>query len=103
MDQESYTVMLDRNGNRSIKSFDQKWIRKTSELITEDVHQKIRYLKVWRLRVLTLRELLIDGYSVFVSDVDSLWNKKIELNTLPGNFDIIYAVCHGLPSNQSGT
>ena len=48
--------------------------------------------KVWKIRMEVTVELLKQGYSVLLSDIDCLWLKYIDVETLPMNFDIIYSI-----------
>ena len=78
---------------------------KNSNLVTESqygkassfIGQKSLKIEIWRLRLITTYELLREGYSVFLTDVDSLWNYYVDLDDLPNNFDAIHAVAGDYP------
>ena len=55
--------------------------------------------KVWKMRVDVTRKLLKQGYSVLQSDIDSLWLKHVDLDTLPLNFDIIQSTAEKFPDH----
>ena len=53
---------------------------------------------VWRQRVLMTLTLLKEGWTIMLTDVDSLWMKHVDIvNGLPKNFDVIHAVAGGWP------
>jgi hypothetical protein len=56
--------------------------------------------KVWKIRVDVTIKLLKQGYSVFQSDIDSLWLKYIDLDSLPLNFDILWSIAGKFPPAQ---
>ena len=96
MDQESHKNITE---STVWKTETKRWVYETTELlpgnfnISKDSFKTLYLNKIWKLRIMTLRELFLDGYSVFISDIDSIWNKKVELKDLPSNFDMIAAVC----------
>ena len=55
--------------------------------VSEEKDKGQRLRKIWKMRIDTVYELLLKGYSVFITDVDSVWLKYINLDSLPKNFD----------------
>lgn len=65
----------------------------------EDKAQRIgNQHKIWKIRIDVVESLLLEGYSVLVSDVDAIWMKHIDLDSFPMNFDSIFTVAGGMPT-----
>ena len=55
--------------------------------------------KIWRTRIARTVFLLKNNYNVFLTDVDSLWNRYVDLEKLPGEFDSFHALAGGFPDS----
>ena len=64
---------------------------------SEKHHGKNELNQLWKLRIHKIYHLLSEGYSVFLADVDSLWNYHVDLEKLPSNFDVIHSVADNHP------
>ena len=56
---------------------------------------------IWSLRIQKVLELLEAGFNVFLTDVDSIWLKYMELSSLPDGVDVIHAKCPSWPKQVS--
>lgn len=86
LDHETF-YELTFHGYRTILP-DEKLLKKMSDVKLAD--KPITRL-IWTVRLSAMKDLIIKGFNVMISDVDSIWIKYQNLNLLPTGFDSFHA------------
>ena len=58
--------------------------------------------KAWDVRIKVLYSLLKEGYSVIVSDIDSLWMEYLDPDSFPANVDMVHTQAGPWPHDCKG-
>ena len=104
MDNDSYKDLqikekrgeiLPKNYMKSKPYIIEHYFENRSKSYGQDYSRKIH--SIWKIRVNTTYELLNEGYSLWIVDIDSVWNKFVDFETLPKNFDTFHAIASGFP------
>ena len=53
---------------------------------------------IWKIRINMVKILLEEGWSVFVTDVDSIWMKYVDLEKFPENIDAFFVKTASFPA-----
>lgn len=65
-------------------------------VLGEDYTGSMFLKTIWSIRFEKTRDLLREGYNVFLTDIDSIWMKYVSLESLT-NFDVSHAACGNWP------